>query len=326
LIARPGSARGKTAVPELRSKKQNTMKGVPLRARLVLIAAVGAALVALPAGALGSSSRVTTNSQSFADSTGEDANAPDITSIDVTNTDAGLITFHIAISNRPTFTSDMAVLVWLDTDANPATGDPKALGADYVIELDPGAVGLFKWNGTTFDNAPSATTLTFTYDTTGATIHIGVQDLAGTKAINFGADAISGITTDASGNADFTNAHDDLAPDPGHGFFNYSVLTKLTLKQAAFAYTPKPAKSGARLTATLAATESDTSGPVAGATVTCVATIKGVRLRATHSLANGVASCFWKIPKTAKGKTLVGKITITLKGTTLAHGFTTKIR
>jgi hypothetical protein len=38
-----------------------------------------------------------------------------------------------------------------------------------------------------------------------------------------------------------------------------------------------------------------------------------------------VASCFWKVPKTAKGKTLIGKITITLKGTTLAHGFTTKI-
>jgi hypothetical protein len=234
---------------------------------------VAAALVALPAGALGSSSHIATNAQSFADSVGEDANAPDITNIDVSNTDNGLITFHIAISNRPTFTPDMAVLVWLDTDANPATGDPQSLGADYVIELDPGSIGLFKWNGTTFDNAPSATTVTYSYDATGATIRAGIQDLGGTKVINFGADAISGITTDASGNADFTNAHDDLAPDPGHGFFNYAVITKLTLKQTAFSYTPKPAKSGARLTATLAATESDTTGPVAKATITCVATI-----------------------------------------------------
>ena len=109
------------------------------------------------------------------------------------------------------------------------------------------SIGLFKWNGTTFDNAPSATTVTYGYDATGATIRVGVQDLDGTKAINFGVDAFSGITIDASGNADFTNAHDDLAPDPGHGFYNYSVLTKLTLKQTAFSYTPKPAKSGARL-------------------------------------------------------------------------------
>ena len=297
-----------------------------MKARLVLIAAVAAALVALPAGALGSGARATTNAQSFPDSTGEDANAPDITSIDVSNTDNGLITFHIAISNRPTLTPDMLILMWMDTDANPATGDPQALGADYALQLEPGAIGLFKWNGTTYDNAPSATTVTFAYDATGATMRVGVQDLGGTKAINFGVDAISGITVDASGNADFTNAHDDFAPDLGHGFFNYSVLTKLTLKQTAFAYTPKPAKSGARLTATLAATESDTNGPVAGATVTCVATIKGVRLRATHSLANGVASCFWKVPKTAKSKTLIGKITITLKGTSISHGFTTKIR
>lgn len=301
-------------------------KGDPLKARLVLVLAAAAALVALPAGALGSSSRTTTNTQSFADSTGEDANAPDITSIDVSNTDAGLITFHIAISNRPALTSDMAVLLWLDTDANPATGDSQSLGAEYVVEVDPGAVNLFKWDGTTYQPAPSQSTLTYGYDATGATVRVGVQDLDGTKLINFGADAISGITTDASGNADFTNVHDDLAPDPGHGFYNYSILTKLTLKQTAFAYTPKPAKAGGKETATLAATESDTAGPVAGATVTCVATIKGVRLRATHSLTNGVASCFWKVPKTAKGKTLIGKITITLKGTTLSRSFTTKVK
>lgn len=287
---------------------------------------MAAILVAVPAGALGGSARISTNSQSYADSTGEDPSAPDITSIATSNTDAGLITFHVAISNRPTLTSDMAVLIWLDTDANPSTGDPKSLGSEYVIELDPGAVGLFKWDGTTYSNAGAATTLTYSYDATGATINIGAQDLGGTKAFNFGADAISGIGTDASGNADFTNAHDDLAPDAGHGFYNYTVITKLTLKQTAFAYTPKPAKSGGRETATLAATESDTSGPVAGATVTCVATIKNVRIRATHSLANGVASCFWKVPKTAKGKTMVGKITITLRGTTLSHGFTTKIK
>jgi len=90
-----------------------------LKGTLVLVVAAAAALVALPAGALGSSSRTTTNTQSFVDSTGEDPNAPDITGINVSNTDGGLITFHVAISNRPTLTSDMTVLLWLDTDANP---------------------------------------------------------------------------------------------------------------------------------------------------------------------------------------------------------------
>jgi hypothetical protein len=38
----------------------------------------------------------------------------------------------------------MYALIFLDTDQNVSTGDPMALGADYVIELDPGAVGLFQ--------------------------------------------------------------------------------------------------------------------------------------------------------------------------------------
>jgi len=61
-----------------------------VKARLLVISLAAAALVALPSGALGSASHIATNSQSFADSTGEDANAPDITGIDVGNDDAGL--------------------------------------------------------------------------------------------------------------------------------------------------------------------------------------------------------------------------------------------
>jgi hypothetical protein len=290
------------------------------------VLALGAVLVALPTGALGSPSRVATNTQSFPDSTGEDANAPDITSVDVSNTDAGDMTFKVNMSNRPALTSDMLVLVFLDTDKNPQTGDTQSLGADYLVDLESAGVFLLKWNGTTFDTAPSQTSLTYSYDATGATIHVSAADLGGTKAVSFAVDAISGITIDASGNADFTNSHDDLAPDPGHGFFSYDVLTKLTLKQTAFTTAPKPAKSGARFTASLAATESDTNGPITKATIACTATIKGKKLPATHSLANGVASCFWKLPKTAKGRTLYGTISVTVQGTTLKKSFSAKVK
>jgi hypothetical protein len=296
-----------------------------VKARLLVIALLGAALVAAPSAALGSASHVAANSQSFADSVGEDANAPDITGIDVANTDAGLIRFHVKVSNRPTFTSDMAFVMWIDSDANPTTGDPQSLGAEYLIVLVPGSVGMLQWNGSDYVNAPSQTSLTYSYDATGATISVSAADLGGTKAINFGARAWSGIVTDASGNPDFTNAHQDDAPDAGHGFYNYAVLTKLTLKQIAFTTAPKPAKAGARFTASLAATESDTAGPVKKATITCSAKIKGIGIRATHSLANGVASCYWKLPKTAKGKTLRGTITVTVQGTTLTKSFSAKI-
>jgi hypothetical protein len=292
----------------------------------MVIALLGAALIAVPTTALGNASHVATNAQTFPDSTGEDANAPDITGIDVSNDDNGAITFHIKISNRPALTSDMLVLVFLDTDQNPSTGSANSLGADYLVDLESGGVFLLKWDGTTYNDAPSQTSLTYSYDATGATVRVAARDLGATKGFNFGVEATSGIVIDANGDPDFTNSHDDLAPDPGHGFFSYTVISKLTLKQIAFTTTPKPAKSGARFTATLAATESDTAGPVTKATVTCDAEIKGARLRATHSLANGVASCFWKLPKTAKGKRLVVKMTITVQGTTLTKSFTTSIK
>lgn len=288
-----------------------------MKARLAIAIALGSALLAVPA-ALGS------NSQSFPDSIGEDAAAPDITSIDVSNDDAANLTFKINISNRPTLTQDMSVLLFMNTDQNASTGDPQSNGADYVIELDPGTVNLFQWDGTTFSAAQSQTSLTYTYDATGATIHVNASDLGGTRAISFAAIAISGITIDAQGNPDFTNSHSDSAPDPGHGMYSYKLIVKVTLQKSAF--TTTPAKAGARFAASLSATRSDTGGPIAAGTVTCKGIVGTARLRATHSLRHGVATCNWKLPKTAKGKLFHGTITIASQGSTLTKTFSARVR
>jgi hypothetical protein len=290
------------------------------------LAVLAALLAVLPGAAFGKASQATANSQTYTDSTGEDPNAPDITSIAVSNDDAGMITIKVNISNRPAITPDMTVLWFLDTDQNPATGDPQSLGADYAIELDPGAVGLFQWNGSDYIAAPSQSTLTFSYDATGATIHINASDLNKTKGFNFATLAISGIATDANGNPDFTNAHTDSAPDAGHGFFNYKVLTKLTVKVVAFAVTPKPAKAGKDFTAGIAATESDTNGPVTSGTVACNATIAFKHIATIgKALKNGIAVCAWHLPKTSKGKTIRGTVTLTVQGVKVTRSFTGKI-
>jgi hypothetical protein len=290
-----------------------------MKARLLFAIALGVALVAVPTTALGSSSRAAANSQTYQDSTGEDAQAPDITTVVVSNDDAGNLTLKINISNRPALTSDMLMLLFLDTDQNPATGDPQSLGAEYAIQLQPGAVDLFHWNGTDYVAAQQQADLTFSYDATGATIRLSQGDLGGAKGFNFGMLAFSGIVVDAQGNADFSNAHDDAAPDIGHGFYNYKVIAKIKLSQTAFTVTP--AKAGKVFQASLAATQSDTGGPVASGTVACSATVGGKALRGTHTLANGIASCVWHLPKTAKGKTLRGKISLTVQGTTLTKSF-----
>lgn len=291
-----------------------------------------AAAVALPAAALGSTRHTTSNSQNYPDSIGENPNAPDITSIDVSNDNAGNITFKVNISNRPTFTPDMLFFVYLNTDDKASTGDPQAMGSDYVIEVvpnspaGPGAANLFQWNGSDFVAAPSQTSLTYVYAATGPTIHINANELGNTRTLGFAVTAISGVTYDASDNPVVTNIQQDNAPDPGHGLYSYRVIVKVTLKQTGFVTAPDPARAGNRFSASLGVSESDTSGPVQKATVTCSATVAGKRLPATHSLANGVASCYWKLPKPAKGKILHGTVTVAAQGATLTKSFAVRVR
>lgn len=297
-----------------------------MRARLLTLLALGALLVALPAVALGGSSRHTANSTTYPDSTGEDAAAPDITSVVVSNDDAGLITFTINVSNRPALTGDMLFQIFLDTDRNPATGDANSLGAEYAIQLQPGGIALFQWNGTTYVPASAQTSLVFSYLPTGPVIKVSAADLGKTTGFNFGTVAISGLAVDAAGNPDNTNVHFDFAPDLGHGFFAYQVLTKLVLTVTSYTTAPKPAKAGRPFAASLAVNENDTNAPVAAGTVACSATVAFRRIPAvTHALTNGVANCVWRLPATSKGKVLRGTITLTVKGVSVSRSFTARI-
>jgi hypothetical protein len=293
-----------------------------------LLFAVGVAvlLAVLPRAAHGAYAHSQSNTQTYPDSIGENPNAPDITSVVVSNDDAGNITFKVNISNRPAFTPDMALFIYINSDNNTATGSPQLLGADYILQLLPGDVASFQWNGSDYLFAQQQTSLVYSYDATGATIRINAADLGAAKTMDFGVEVDSGIVTDASGNPDFTNVQADLAPDIGHGFFTYQVKAKVTLKQTAFSTAPAVAKIGKRFSASLAATESDTNGPVKAPVISCKAVVAGKRLAATHTFAGGVSTCSWVLPKKkVKGKLMYGSISITVQGTTLTKSFTARI-
>ena len=298
-----------------------------MRVRTLLLLGLAALLVAVPTALAGSGHRAS-NSTSFPDSAGEDASAPDITSVNVSNDDAGLITFQVAISNRPAFTADMFLLVFLDTDQNAATGDPDTLGADYVIQMVAGAADLFQWQTSANDyvRAPSQASLTFAYAATGATLRISAAELGKTKALKFAVLAASGVAVSPTGELDFTNVHRDLAPDPGHGFNSYQVLTRIVLSVTAFTTSPKPARAGRSFTVSMAVKENDTNGPIATGSVLCAATLGGKRIVATrHIVVNGIANCVFSVPRTAKGKTIRGKITVVVQGVQASRAFAARV-
>jgi hypothetical protein len=287
--------------------------------------AVGLTVASLAALALGGSAAIASNSQTFTDSTGEDPAAPDITSVAVSNDDSGLVTFQVNVPNRPSLTQDMLFLVFVDSVQG--TGDPESLGADYAIQLEPSGVALFKWNGSDylFQSTPS---LSYTYGTGGPTFRVNASGLGAANGarLNFIVLAISGITTDANGDLNFDTSHADLAPDRGRGTYSYDVKMTFSLKPAGFTTSPAPARAGQAFSVGLAATQSDTGGFVQKADIACTATIGGKRVPVkTRRLVNGVSACVWQLPKTAKGKTIRGTITVSTQGAKLKRSFSARI-
>jgi hypothetical protein len=118
-----------------------------------LLLAIAVVVVALPAaasGALSGPAVPAANSQTFQDSVGEDPAAPDISTIVVSNDDAGTITFRINVPNRAQLSQDLVAILDIDSDANQATGDPNNFGADFILQYLLGEAILFKWDGSDY--------------------------------------------------------------------------------------------------------------------------------------------------------------------------------
>lgn len=291
--------------------------------------------VALPTVALGatrqpqsaaSPTAAASNTVTFTDSTGEDPQGPDITTIVVSNDDAGTITFRVNVPNRPQFDNNtMLMLMFIDTDSNQATGDPQSFGADYAIQLLGGQALLFKWDGTTFSLAANQSTLSYSWSG-GATIRINASDLGNTRKINFDAIVLSGLVIDpTTGAIDDTNAHADGAPTVG--LYPYDVkIGKPSLVVKKFTRKPANATAGQNFSLLLTAARSDTGATLQGGQVICVGRAGTTKLTAiVHRVVGGAAVCTFKIPKTAKGKTFRGSDTIVFEGLKASRSFSGKI-
>lgn len=274
---------------------------------------------------------VAANSTSYQDSSGENPAAPDITTLTTSNDDTGVVSFKVDIPNRPTLTQDLLLLIFVDTDANPQTGDPESLGADYVIQIFGGEAALFRWDGADFTRRagdPPATSLVFTYRG-GVTVTISAAELGNTKRFGFAVIAVSGIVIDpATGDLDFTNAVSDVAPAAGAGLYAYEVrITPATLVVRRLTPSPRVPTAGRPFTLRLVATRSDTGAVVQNGRVNCVGRVGNARLRAqVQRVVAGAATCTWNIPGLARGKTFRGSVAVVFEGLRAAQSFSRNVR
>jgi hypothetical protein len=298
---------------------------------------IAAACVAVPAAATGAPAAsttplgVTANSQNYTDSTGENPAAPDITTLTVSNDDAGLISFRINVPNRPQLGQDMYILLFVNSDNNAQTGDLDTGGTDYVMELIRGEIQLFRWDGTNFTRRfgdPPSLSLSFAYQG-GITIRISRSELGNTTRFGFFTVVESGVVFDpTTGDPDFTNAVGDAAPGGGAGLYAYQVIVaRPTLIVRSLRGTPAAPRAGRTFTLRMVVARSDTGAALQNGRVTCVGRAGNARLRAQLARVQaGAVVCTWTIPANAKGRTFRGSVTVAFEGLRASRSFSARIR
>lgn len=130
---------------------------------------------------------------------------------------------------------------------------------------------------------------------------------------------VGAATFDANGNP----TSSDVAPD-GDAYWTYdlSVHPMIGVPTAM----PAKAVAGKKLTVTFPVTRADNGQPLTTtATIAADVTVAGKAVAHTESLANGLGKVTLTVPKTAKGKTLAVKVTITVGDQTATRVATFKV-
>jgi hypothetical protein len=302
---------------------------LPIRTGL-LVSLIALAVFALPTAGTSAPALVTANEQTYQDSTGEDPQAPDITSIVVSNDDAGTITFRLNIPNKPTYSRDIAMFMFVDSDANQSTGDPESFGADFLIQLFGGEIVLLRWDGTDYGLAATQASLSYTWQA-GPTVRINASDLNNTRRFNFGVIMVSGIVfDDVTGSADCPPEPADCSRDfaPTIGFYRYEVLrARPTLVVRGLTRTPSRPTAGRTFTLRMVAARSDTGAVLRNGRVTCNGRAGTARLRAQLArVQGGAVVCTWLIPANARGRTFRGTVRVVFEGLTASRSHSARIR
>lgn len=83
---------------------------------------------------------------SFSDTLGDNNEAPDVTSVTVSESPDGMLTITVAVANYQSLPENSWVNFWFDLDSNAATGDE----GDEVLAryFSEGSLEFFRWNGT----------------------------------------------------------------------------------------------------------------------------------------------------------------------------------
>jgi hypothetical protein len=273
----------------------------------MLAVASALALAAIP-------SATGAGSTSFNDTIGDGNGAADVKTVVVSNDDAGQVTIRVNVDSLPN-PSATAVFVLFDTDRNQATGWTDGAGAEYAFVDDESddSYAFLRWNGSDWVDAPD-TTARVSSDNGGATFSINRSELGGTTAFDF-------WVRTRLGDPDATAT--DTAPD-GDAVWTFELklgaaaapkITAVMLPAASML-----PRAGTTFTFRVGKVVLSTKEAVSPDRVTCKALLAGKTLAAVRP-----GACAWKLPRTARGKSLVVTFTATYHGASYSRRFPLKV-
>jgi hypothetical protein len=272
------------------------------------IAAAVAIIMVVLAGSAGATGRYT-------DKTGDGGAALDIAGAEVSSDSAGLITFRIHI---PNMTPTGLIGLFIDSDANSATGNVDGGGVEYSFVVDPAerAFDFARWNGSDWDfNTPSST-VRVSAASSGVLISVNRSELGNTNQLNFW--VLTAVGDAAPGSR-------DDAPD--EGLWNYDLTVggpdiREVLVQTTPATGPRVGKPFAVKVAGIKLPQTNASDAVQPDSSKCTAKLAGRTLAGS-----GTGGCTFRIPrKKSKGKQLVVTVSVAYEGATKSIQLPFKVR
>ncbi len=169
------------------------------RAGPVVAAAIAAMLVLAPAAS---------PAGSYTDPAGDNATAGDITGLTVSgDKSSGQLAFRL--TGNLAISDTVPLLLFIDSDANPMTGNIMDVGADYIFAVGSDGYDFEHWNGVDWVDTPFATVRVFG-SSQAITISVNKSEIGNTSDINFWAESFDSVG----------KKWDDA---PNDGAFNYSL-------------------------------------------------------------------------------------------------------
>ena len=259
---------------------------------------------------------------SLPDPAGDHDAAPDITSISVADTAAGVVEVRVATPNYRALPPDKVIGVGFDLEGRPA-------GADDVFVAyasGPSSVQVDREESGVLAPSELPNTATGVFENGVLTLSVHRNELDGAAIVGLGVVSFDLVGDGESEGQDFEGDVEalDTSPDDLMGRLHPYRLTNrppMQLRVTETLRSPLRPRAGGRFSYSVVVRRLDTYRVVRRGTVTCTVFISGKRVRTTGRFIGGRAHCSLLVPTKSNSSMIRGTVTVRAAGAVVRSTF-----